>query len=343
MKRDMSSRTLYEYGWDSLADVVIDAHGRTVLASHDNELNVLCFDPSGTQLWSCIVPMSSEARLTPLPDGRVLAWQAGRHSAVVIDATGNVTGKLGQREGPGIVALDLADAEDLLACADGTLLLSACNRLTRFSATGVAMPTWPQSSLWHRWFPQKPKQLYLHESEQGQREKNQSGDDAASYWSNRPMVVDDDDVIGLVTGDALILVSTDGSSDCIGKFAADGSRLWSVKVKDVQRKRPGVDGQGNVYVVVETSAGSRRQVWQIPSEGGKPFCFLNDWRDGGPVIDPKCITVTPSGTVGLWDSYSAATWVSADGTIRHTSEAESNLASKRRERKRRIDRDEDPE
>ncbi len=333
------------FRWDSLAEVVVDAQGRTVIACEarsNSAFVVACLDAEFKPVWvrRGLPYDDSDARLTAHPDGRILLWQANRHSATVLDAMGEDAGKIGERERAGakLAALDLADADELIVTARGNYLLCTCNRLVRFNAEGVAAPTWAQTGLWRAFFPETPTPIYEHrsESERSPREVDAYG---VTYWRKRPLVMDSDDVRGLVVGTSLYLLSRDGDDSAVGKFAPDGSLLWSVGVPSPECKRPAVDAEGNVYVL--TSPGRRDEVWKIPSGGGKAVRHLRDWRDGGPVDDPERITVTPEGAIALWDSYSRLVLVDRDGTVRRSPEAQKDLNEKQAKRQRKIELDEE--
>ncbi len=353
MKKPRIGQSIFDGGfrWGSVADVVIDAAGRTIFAGEEDdngEFVIACFDAELKLVWirTGLSFSDSNARLAAHPDGRILLWQEGRHSATVFDADGQDAGRIGERERPNskLPGFDLHDAQELVVCADGTFLVVVCNRIIRYGADFVPLPTWPQNGLWRSFFPETPTPLYEH-TDETRRSTISPDDDAAVYWGNRPLIVNSDEVRALARGKGVYLVSSNsGDEDVVGKVGPDGSLFWSAKVPNVDNRRPAVDGAGNVYVLA--SPGPKRELWIVPGdEGGRPVArrHLSDWRDGGPVIDPSVVVVSAEGAIQLWDSSGQLVLVDNEGGVRMTRAAEQEVNERRTRRQQNIEQDEDPD
>ncbi len=330
------------FGWQDLGDVVVDAQGRYVLACSEGHFSVACLDAELGLVWSNLELDldADDARLCATPDGGVLVWQKRRHGAVRLDAAGKIRGKLGGREPPDakVPFLDLCDAEELIADADGSYLAVASNRLQRFDAEGRGIHTWPQTwlrSLVHNRL--EPLYIYQDEKERRRNEYEYPG----SYWHSRPLAVYASDVRGVFAAGALhLLIDFGRDQNKVGKFDRDGDCLWSVEIEDIDRVRPAVDGAGNVHVLSDRR--ERRQLHRLTPDGRREQIVAADWRDDGPVRTPEAITALPDGTIGLWDDYGEVTLLDPSGAVRTMSpRAKKALDDARAERDKKLARDEE--
>ncbi len=138
-----------DFEWYQNCDVAIDRAGLLYCAGGlHSKFTVWCMAGDFQPRWvrDDLDFDTSAARIALDPRGRLLLWQIGKHSLLVLSAAdGSTIAKLGGKEHEHATehGLDLDDCDQLVADVDGSIVALIDNRLVRYTEDGAAIPTWP--------------------------------------------------------------------------------------------------------------------------------------------------------------------------------------------------------
>lgn len=301
--------------WDDLADVVVDGFGNLYCAgSYPNaedwaEFAVWCMTPDLKLRWlrSGLKFDDSDARLALAPSGHVLCWQKDKKSVLILQCSDGATAaRLSGKPNEGR-ALEMDDCENLVADADGTVLMEASgHRLLRYTPFGDPIATWGT----------------------GAREPRPAEDEDAhvvTRMGRRP----------LFSMSAKIGVGWDGfvyfhqiydTEDriVVARYDRSGSQLYKTGIKTRESTwamgRPCADARGVCHVLVRTDSGAH-ELWRIRPDGRGGDSFLVSRERGGLIGKEEKLAVLPDGTVWMLGDGAQARRFGPDGRVQYITEA----------------------
>jgi hypothetical protein len=335
---DRAAARLAKFHWYSFADAVIDAQGNLYCAGEDKDRDcfaVWCMTRDLKVRWvrDGLDYDDSDARLALDPQGRLLLWQKGKHSATVLAvADGSVVGKLGGREPEGATEhhLDLDRGDQLLVDVDSTIVGLIGERLVRFGPDGSARATWPPRS---GIFGKKGEKLHpLYGS------GHQLADVDGVYVEqvgNHPATFDDYTKLCFGSDGRLYAER----SEWVACFDREGNRVYRIKLPLDNRRgdRIAVDQAGQLYLLGTTPGDPRpRQLVRVSPDGKRVDVISGDRRVGGAIGDEDHMVVAPDGTVLVFGYNSRCRIIGSDGRLvfqtdksRETDREEDEAAAKR--------------
>lgn len=306
-EQDKAQRALARFAWSSVEDmaiapgVIMFCTGNGRLGEHGRDgLAVWCMGADLAVRWARmdIDLDESGTKLALDREGRLIVWNASKHSAVVLSSVdGSTLGTLGGREPEGarVHGFDLARCTDLFADPDGTLLgYMGEKRLVRYTRDGEGIATWPPRG--GLFGPKEEKLSPLFD-----RSHRLSSPEDVPYIEgvgHHPLWMEIDLELG---HDGRLYGKRSQQLVC---FDRDGKRVYrvSVAVDSICSHGLGADASGHAYVLGYMRGDSNPHVLIRASPDGACSVIATDRRHGGVLGSETDLYVAPDGTMVMLSS-----------------------------------------
>jgi DNA-directed RNA polymerase subunit RPC12/RpoP len=320
----VAAATTRVFEWRQLRDAVLGPDGNLYCAGkdeHEDVPAVWCMAPDLSVRWTRAVELDGKVQLA-LDSRGLIAWQPGKHSALVLSIhDGSPICTLGGEEpiGAKVHHLNLDRGNQLCVDPDGTLLALIGTNLVRFAADGTGIETWPPRA--GAFGAKHDKVAPLYDASRSLRFPNYVSLDQVR---DRPHTLSES---------ARLHVARDGGvfvqrGDTLAHLDRAGAVVYKLVLPniadDVATNRIGTDAAGNCYAVCTRPGASPHEhvLIRVSPDGKRVDLLATDHAHGGPLASTRtCLAVAPDGTCYLLDDSMRVRIVGPDGVARHVSQA----------------------
>jgi hypothetical protein len=327
------------FRWQGLSDVVVDHEGNLYAAGGDDRPGkrhyfiVWSLDANFEPRWiveNLAFDMDTTRLCLDKKSQRLIVWSRKKVQAVVLSTRdGGLRDQLGWREPESatFAYLETRNLHELEGDFDGTLLGLVNNRVVRWNANGLGLPTWASRVPLLSMLLPDPPTAPLYKTVGTKRKKVVGKPTHPSLVEQPEAAFAAQTRLTCGWDQRTYMVISDLRQGAVACYERTGKRRWHVPLGEIGEPMPGrrvgADAEGRCYVLITRRKDLSRHVYRISPDGKDVAVFLRDWREDGPLGTEERLVVGPDGRVAMVDSLGRARLYGADGAqIRATNRSE---------------------